>query len=150
MNIGTFRSGSLVKIPVSVTSPSNTTAYYNNTPVRLRGLTSVGGMKGGFMGSDNMITTSAGNCVGGSGLAGMACTYNTSAYGVALVVLNTSNITPALQSGSYSLVIEACTNASACWSADNWAGPNNDWERPQFEVRNFEVQGRLEIGRAHV
>ncbi len=114
--LGTYKSNTIVKVPIIVTQPSNKSLSIVNATVSISAVKSFGRFA-------STSFTALGTVV-----------KNTSSSGLAILDLNTSN----LPSGRYFLEISVLPPGS---STPVVAG--NEWENPKVEIRNFEVRGEL-------
>ncbi|MEM7827012.1 MAG: hypothetical protein QXQ40_02190 [Candidatus Aenigmatarchaeota archaeon] len=121
MSLGVYPTGSVVKIPVLVTSPSNRTKGIEGLTVTIEKLISFGGFGYGTSYSEYNVTVE---------------NQTTNSKGFAMLELNASknNIT----NGEYSIQIKVCSE-SGCVT------PGNEWEYPRFELRSFELESMLGI-----
>ncbi len=125
MNLGTYKAGSVIKIPVIVTSPSNSSIFKNAT-VNVTALIRMGSFT-----MERIPITGA-----------SAVTNKTGKPGVAIIKVNTSGLD---LSGLYKVEIQAL-DLDLPASQATWVKMPNVWEYPEIEIRNFEVHtmpGRL-------
>ena len=127
-DLGTFKPGTIVKVPIMVTSPSNETDYRSGLVVNIAKAVVVGQMKFGpmmdelgFNAHDNSITITGANATTGSN-------------GIALISLNTSG----WKSGEYHLKVKVYDA-----SAGKWVPMGSEWDAPRISIRNFVVSGSV-------
>ena len=126
VELGTFKPGTVVKVPVMVMRPGTSQSFGFGVPVKIVSLSSFGKFSTSYPISNS-------NCVNNN------CSPTTDPQsGVAVVQLNTSTLS-GLQTGQYMVEIQARD------PSDNttWVGLNSFWEYPKIELRNFEVRGEF-------
>ncbi|MFH2020232.1 MAG: hypothetical protein ABIJ34_02395 [archaeon] len=114
-NLGTVKPGTVMRIPVIITSPSNRSNKIENAQVNITNLVQFG-MKGEKEYS----------------LVDSVEAVNTSSTGIALLVVNTTGI----PNGEYFLKIEVTYNG-------NVVTMGALYDNPRVNIRNFEVRGEV-------
>gem|GEM_PF-6624259 len=113
--LGVFKPGSLIKVPIVVTSPSDRTNKIQNAVVNITSFA-----KFGMTGQEQILPIDPIEAV------------NTSSTGVAILTVNTTGI----ENGNYFLNIVVNYQGESVSSSDPWSNP-------RVQLRNFEVRGEI-------